>query len=72
MTEKKPSFINSYTLGNEIPSITETISKFARQVINIQRHDVTNDVIIFERDSRHFTNVINANNDNRQLQFFAT
>ena len=38
------------------PSVTET-TKFARRVINILLHDVTNDVIIFERDSRHFTNV---------------
>ena len=45
-----------HLLSNGISSVSETI-KFSRRVINIQRCDVTNDVIIFERDSCHFTNV---------------
>ena len=56
MTEKKRPFINSQKVSNEISSVTKTI-KFARHVINSQLCDVTNDVIIFEHDSRHFTNV---------------
>ena len=37
-------------------SITESI-KFARRLAAIERHAATYDVIIFERDSRHFMNV---------------
>ena len=57
MTEKKPPFNYSWKIGDEI---TESI-KFVHSLITVQRQDVTNDVIydviIFERDSRHFTNV---------------
>ena len=60
MSDKKPSFIYFYKLSNDISSITESI-KFARRLISIQRHHVKNDVIyeiiIFERDSQHLTNV---------------
>ena len=60
ITEKKSLFIYSYKLSKEILSITKSI-KFARHHKTIQWHEVTNDVIyyviIFERDSRHFTNV---------------
>ena len=45
MTEKKPQFSSSEKFSNKIQSVTESI-KFARGPIVIQRHDVTNDVIM--------------------------
>ena len=60
MTEKKPPFNYTKKLGDEIPSVTESI-KFAHRLISVQRHNVTNDVIhdviIIECDSCHLTNV---------------
>ena len=74
MTEKKPLFINFKKLSDEISSLTVTI-KFAHGLINIQQHEVTNDVIM-TWSSLNVTAAIYecqiANYDNRLLKFIVT